>query len=280
MFDQDVFLNQILDDLHHGRLILSTLPEVALRVNDVVENPKAGIAELSDVIITDAALSAQLVKVANSILYRGRFPVDSVQVAVSRLGMNIVKNIVSSLLMKQMFRAPSAQLEERLGTLWRYNVDVAAISHVLAHKLGGVPQNEAMLAGLIHNIGALPIILAAQDWPELMADELALDLLIAKKSTQLGVAILEKWDFPGNLIEVVAEYKNYQRDNGGSPDLVDVVQVATLQSHHNSYHTLTDSEIALVPAFRKLNIQTEMQVVELEENSAEYAEILALFGHN
>lgn len=278
MIEQETFCNEILTELESGKLVLPTLPEVALRVNDVAANPDVSLSELADVISTDAALSAQLLKVANSLLYRGRYPVDTVQMAISRLGLKMVRNIISSLVMEQMFQAPSEQLEDRLHELWQHSVDVAAIAHVLAAKHSGIPTDEAMLAGLIHEIGVLPILLKAENRPELLQDTRLLDAVIHNLSTRIGVAILEKWSFPQSLIAVVANHKNYQRDSIDGPDLVDVVQVASLQSHFNTDQILSEDELAKVPAFKKLGIQTEIDVVELEENSEDYTEALALFG--
>jgi HD-like signal output (HDOD) protein len=278
MIEREAFCNDILVELESGKLVLPTLPEVALRVNDVAENPDVSISELADVIGTDAALSAQLLKVANSLLYRGRYPVDSVQMAISRLGLKLVKNIVSSLIMEQMFQAPSKQLEDRLHALWQHSVDVAAIAHVLAAKHPGIPADEAMLAGLIHEIGVLPILLKAENRPKLLQDTALLDSVIHDLSTRIGVAILESWSFPQSLIAVVAEHENYHRDSTDGPDLVDVVQVANLQSHFNTSQSLTEEELPTVPAFKKLGVQTEVHVVELEENSEDYTEALALFG--
>jgi HD-like signal output (HDOD) protein len=135
-----------------------------------------------------------------------------------------------------------------------------------------------MLAGLIHEIGVLPILLKAENRPELLQDTALLDSVIHDLSTRIGVAILEKWSFPQSLIAVVAKHENYQRDSIDGPDLVDVVQVANLQSHFNTGQILSEDELATVPAFKKLGVQTEIHVVELEENSEDYAEALALFG--
>ena len=66
--------------------MLPTLPEVALKVREAVDEPDATASQIADIVITDAALSTQLLKVANSALYRGTRAVESVQMAVSRLG--------------------------------------------------------------------------------------------------------------------------------------------------------------------------------------------------
>jgi putative nucleotidyltransferase with HDIG domain len=278
MTEQETFYNEILADLQNGTLVLPTLPEVALKVRDVVDDPDATSAKLADIIVTDPALSTRLLKVANSALYRGRVPVESVQMAVSRLGLTMVRNLVTSLVMEQMFQATSNRLEKRLHDLWEHSTEVAAISQVIASKQPGIKSDEAMLAGLIHDIGILPILMKAEDSPAILQDSAQLDSLILRLHTRIGEAILRSWKFPESLIAVAAEHENYDRDIGNTPDLVDIIQVANIQSYTNTEKALAEKQLQNIKAFSKLNIDTNMNVTELEENSAEYAEALALFS--
>ncbi|MCX4190650.1 HDOD domain-containing protein [Methylophaga sp. OBS3] len=278
MTSQEQLYNTILADLDNGKLILPTLPEVALQVREVVNDPNTTSAQLADIIVTDAALSARLLKVANSALYRGRIPVESVQTAVSRLGLQMVRNLVTSLVMEQMFKPTSRGLEKRMRELWEHSTEVAAISQVIASKQPGIKTDEAMLAGLIHNIGVLPILIHAESIPGLLDDDVILEQLIANLYPRIGAAILKSWQFPENLITVAAEHANLNRNSGpNGPDLCDVVQVANLQSYFHTEKALDPQERHRVLAFEKLNIDTGLSVVELDENSEEYQEALALF---
>lgn len=278
MSQQDQLYNTILADLDTGKLLLPTLPEVALKVREVVNDPDATSAQLAEIIITDAALSARLLKVANSALYRGRVPVESVQTAVSRLGLQMVRNLVTSLVMEQMFKPTSRTLEKRMRQLWEHSTEVAAISQVIASKQANIKTDEAMLAGLIHNIGVLPILMRAETIPGLIDDDAILDQLIENLYPRVGEAILKNWQFPQNLITVAAEHANLNRNSGPSgPDLCDVVQVANLQSYFGTDQALDPQTRLKVMAFEKLAIDTGISVVELDENSDEYQEALALF---
>jgi putative nucleotidyltransferase with HDIG domain len=278
MTEQETFYKEIIADLENGTLVLPTLPEVALKVRDVVDDPDASSAKLADIIVTDPALSTRLLKVANSALYRGRYPVESVQMAVSRLGLTMVRNLVTSLVMEQMFQATSNRLEKRLHDLWEHSTEVAAISQVIASKQPGIKGDEAMLAGLIHDIGVLPILMKAEDSPAILQDTALLDSLIIRLHTRIGAAILRSWKFPESLIAVAAEHENYNRDAGNVPDLVDIIQVANIQSYMNTNKALSEIQLQSIKAFTKLNIDTNINVIELDENSAEYAEALALFS--
>ncbi|MFT5451625.1 MAG: HD-like signal output (HDOD) protein, partial [Enterobacterales bacterium] len=72
---EDDFLELLLDAIKTDRLVLPTLPEVALRIRESVENPDVSAQKLAEVIASDAALSARLIKVSNSPLLRGRVAV-------------------------------------------------------------------------------------------------------------------------------------------------------------------------------------------------------------
>ncbi len=278
MTEQETFYNDILADLENGTLMLPTLPEVALKVREVVDEPDVTAAQLAEIIITDAALSTRLLKVANSALYRGRMPTETIQMAVSRLGLTLVRNLVTSLVMEQMFQATSNRLDKRLHVLWEHSREVSAISQMLGSKQAGIKNDEAMLAGLIHNIGVLPILMKAEETPGLLQNTALLDNVIEALYPRIGAAILESWKFSDEFIAVAAGHNDLDRAANSSPSLVDIVQVANLQSHFNTDKALDASTLEKVQAFKTLNIDIEMDVDELDENSEEYAEALALFG--
>jgi HD-like signal output (HDOD) protein len=135
-----------------------------------------------------------------------------------------------------------------------------------------------MLAGLIHSIGVLPILIKAEEIPELLNDSNLLDDVIEKLHTKIGKAILESWDFPANLVSVASDYNNYDWDSENGPDLVDVVQVAVIQSRANTEKAVPTDKLDSIKSFKKLGIETGMTVEELDEDSEEYAEALALFS--
>ncbi len=272
------FSGQVLGELQSGKLVLPMLPEVTLRVSDLTSDPNASLQDLATLIVTDATLASQLIKVSNSPLYRGREPIETVPIAVSRLGFRAVRNLVSSLAMQQMFTATSPRVEQHLRNMWELNVDVSARSQLLAASVPGVAVDEAMLAGLIHNIGILPLLVKADENPELIEDEAALDALIADVSAQIGVAVLESWDFPASLVAVVEHYREFDRQAANDPDLIDVVQVASLQSHLTDLSRLNVHSLNEVRAFQRLGVQTEVEVDEFDENSEEYAAALRMFG--
>lgn len=272
------FYDELLDDLKHNRLVLPTLPEVALKVRDVADDENASISDLVKIITSDPALSARLIQVANSPLMRASRKIESVDAAVNRLGMRMVRDLATSMVMQQMFQATSDVTDQRLRQLWEHSTEVAAICHALTGQFTKLSAEQAMLAGLIHDIGALPILTKAEDFPELLADEKALDWVIRELHPRIGAAILRSWNFPPELV-AVAEHHEEMGYNSAKTDYVDVVIVANLQSYLGSDHPLGEADLSQVPAFAKLGLSPEVNVIEMEETGDAIRETQQLLMH-
>lgn len=272
------FLQELLTDLEKNQLVLPTLPEVALRVRDKVDDDNATTSDIAKVIATDAALSARIIQVANSPLMRASRKIESVDAAVNRLGMRMVRDLATSMVMQQMFQATSDVTDQRLRQLWEHSTEVAAICHALTGQFTKLSSEQAMLAGLIHDIGALPILTKAEDYPELLQDEQSLDWVIRELHPRIGAAILRSWNFPPELV-AVAEHHEELGYNSAKTDYVDVVIVANLQSYLGSGHPLGETDLAQVPAFAKLGLSPEVNVIEMEETGDAIRETQQLLMH-
>lgn len=265
---EEKFLDQLLEDLENDKLVLPTLPEVALKVRDTLEDENSSLVDVAKIITSDAALSARMIQVSNSPLLRASNPIESVEAAVTRMGSNMIRNLVTSMVMEQMFQATSDVTDKRLRKIWEHSTEVAAISHALTSQFTKLQPDQAMLAGLVHDIGALPILSRAEDYPDLLEDEETLDRIISNVHTTIGAEILRKWNFPEELISVAENHEDLQRDSKNGPDYVDVVIVANLQSLIDSKHPHNEVDLSTVPAFEKLGLQTDISVVDMDETNA------------
>ncbi|WP_256360884.1 HDOD domain-containing protein [Methylomonas koyamae] len=122
------FLVHVQEELDANRLVLPTLPDVAIKVRDAVSNGDATAQSLAEIIATDAAISARLIQVSNSPLYRGAVEIKNIQMAVTRLGNNTIRTLITSLIMQQMFTPTSALLETYFRKTWEQGVNVSAIA--------------------------------------------------------------------------------------------------------------------------------------------------------
>ena len=271
------FLKQITSDLEHNRVPLPMLPEIAIKIRDVVASPKASNEQMAKIIHADASISTRLLRIANSPLYRGRQHFETVQAAITRLGVKLVKNLVSSLALEQLYQPNASTLvHQELERLWSHNVTVAAISYVLAAKFTRLNPDEAMLGGLIHDIGALPILAHAEMFPELLNDQAALRRVVHELHASVGRVILETWHFSPELVACVAEHEQLDRNRSPEADLCDVVMVANLHTHIGTGHPSTKTDWSKVPAFAKLRLEPAQSVAVMTEARKEINAIEAL----
>ena len=260
-------VNELMDELESDKMVLPSLPDVALKVRDAIEADDVTSGKIAKVITTDAGLTARLIQVANSPLVRGNKEITSIEAAVTRMGNAMVRNIVNGLIVKQMFQPTTEVSDNKFRAFWQHSTQVAAICHTLA-GFAKLKPDQALLAGLVHDIGALPVIKRAEDMPELLENEEMLDSIIASTHGIIGAAMLKKWDFPETLVAVAAEHENLQRSHDAAADYVDVVTVANLQSYVGEDHPHAQVAWDTVPAFAKLGFDTDVQVVDMDEGQS------------
>ncbi len=263
------FLDHVQNELDGNRLVLPTLPDIAIKVRDAVTKGDISAKDLAEMIVTDAALSAQIIRIVNSTMYRGVTEINNIQNAVSRLGNNTIRSLVTSLVMKQMFNPSSKLLEHLFRKTWEQSVNVSSISRALCNFVPHLNPDEAMLAGLIHQIGKLPILTLVEDIPEFRDSPTRMSKLLEKAHPAVGKLIMDAWDFPENLKPVVSEYVNFRYNPGEKSDYVDVVQVAFLQSIAGTDHPACRIDCSTVPSFTRLGFSADTEILEIEGISDE-----------
>jgi len=235
-------------------LNLPSLPDVALQVRTIASNPDHTANELAAAIARDPAIAARLVRIANSPLYRRMGTLTNLSQIIARLGMNTISQLVTAIAMQQSFRANTPVIQQRMRTHWEYSTQVSALAQMLARKQRHLDPDQAMLAGLTHAIGALPVYGIAETLPKLMHNPELLDRLAIELQPRLGGRILSAWGFPGALVDVVVRCQDMQRDHDGQADYLDVVIVAILQARMPE--TSAGDAQARIPAAEKLGVDT------------------------
>jgi HD-like signal output (HDOD) protein len=262
----DAVREEVTIAISKDQLQLPTLPEVALKIRDVAEREETSAAELAQVIGEDPSLAARVLKVANSPMYRGAREIETIATAVGRLGIDYTCNLATGLAMQQMFQATSEVIDRKLRSVWAQATQVAAISTVLARNFTRLKPDQAMLAGLTHNIGALPILTWAEEHDRLLNDSFTLDRVIDEIHGELGGMILRNWKFPNELAIVPVQHTVYDRDSTNT-DYVDVVMVAHLQTYAGTNHPCAQLDWTTIKAFNKLGLDPSIESNELEDLS-------------
>jgi len=270
------FLTEVKEAVSTEKLLLPSLPDVALKIKAECEKEDSSAQTIANVISQDPAMSVRLLQVANSTIYRTHISTDNIHMAISKLGLKLVRDLIISLSMKQLYRASSDVIAERFRELWITSTKTAALAHLLASKHPHLDTEKAMLAGLIHNIGALPIILMAEDDDDLFDKPEALCKVVQKMQGEVGAYIFQKWHFPEYMVDVSSNCYQFRRTHDDIADYTDIIQVALIQG---SIYTGLDcpEDWSTVPAFSKLGIDTESHVLDIEENKLIFDETTTLF---
>lgn len=271
-------LQAIQEDLNEAlaadKLDLPVLPEVALAIRDATADPKTNATKLSAVIGQDAGVAGQLIKVANSSMYRGANEIEHLPMAISRIGLLNAANIATGLAMRQMFDSGSSEVEKILRDSWKHATDVAGFASVNAKYFTNLKPDQATLAGLTHNIGVLPILKFAGEQPKLLENKELLNRVIETLHPTLGVQILEAWEFPAEIKSVPANYLRFELDSDETT-YADVVQVAYLQCMKGRSHPHAEIDCSKLASFRKLGLDdAEVQEDDLSEQMNAATQVL------
>ncbi|WP_097460771.1 HDOD domain-containing protein [Mangrovitalea sediminis] len=272
----DKIKTDLMTAIDADKLVLPTLPEVALKVRDIAESDDSSVADLVKVISNDAAMSARLIRVCNSPLFRGSREIENLNMAVSRLGMAYTSNLAMGLAMEQMFQATSDMIDKRLRDSWQKSTEIAGICHVLAQHYTRLKPDQATLAGLVHGIGVLPILRYVED-NDIQISNVMLDNLIDELHPRIGVRILQKWDFPKELQDIPVEYTNFGRQIPKA-DYADVVMIANLQTLVGSEHPFTEMDWNKISAFARLGLDPNVDMAGEEDLSAEMEAAMSFLG--
>jgi len=255
------FFKRLCTDIAIGKVELPVLPKAALRIKKILDDPECSVDKVVSVISTEPILSASLIRMANSAAFdRRNKVVTDLKTAVTRVGLDIARNTSVSIAIKQMFDPRKAKhLKSHLETLWKHSLKVAAIAYVLAAKTTNINPDEAMLAGLVHDIGKFYILIRSDRNTELFQDEASLQELMQLWHTGVGKVILENWGFSEAMALVADEHEviNHESYMRGA-NLTDIVVVANLLSYvGESTSPYKGIKFSAVPSFERLGMNTE-----------------------
>ncbi|MDD1612126.1 MAG: HDOD domain-containing protein [Methylococcaceae bacterium] len=238
--------------LEKNELILPTIPEVALKIRRAINDEKASSTKIARIVQTDPSLTARLIKISNSAFYRGRKTIGSCPEAITRLGLRSTRDIITAFSLKTVFTAKSPFIRHKMIELWKHSSFVASISAVLAHKAKGFDPDRAMLAGLIHDIGKVPLLAFADQHIELASNSDHLNETIDRLHGLIGLNIVRQWNFPDDFGDVVIHSENWQRDSGAPADYPDIVMLAQFHSLIGKVDIKTLPKISTLPAYQKI----------------------------
>lgn len=223
--------------MRSGKVALPVCDPVAMRVYRAVRKGDLGAAELAQLLATDPVLSSEVLRAANSSFFTGLGEVRRLKDAIVRLGGRQIASLAMAASQKRLYSASAQHFRTRLVSLWRHAHAAAYGSGWLAAKLGQRRlQEEAFLAGLLHDVGKLSLLRALEDLvaadqrlrelPEAVIDEALLHLHAAH-----GQKLLTMWNIPEVFSRTAARHHDPQFDSSDTTlVIVRLVNKAARQS--------------------------------------------------
>jgi len=246
-------VEELSEAMERNNLVLPALPAWAAKVLKMLDNIKVSHGKIAPAVTPDPVFVAQLLKTANGALYARKPHVYSINASVARIGYEKLRNLIVSVSMNELSSIEKPGLKKHLAEFRDHSRKVAAICYVLAKSQKHLTQDQAMLAGLIHDIGRLPLLLYIGD-KDLSADDEAIGTIMQKYSALAGERLLKTWEFSAELVEIPMAHEHVHRQAARTrASYADVVTVANMLTRSNANVINWDS----VAAVKHMGLATE-----------------------
>lgn len=222
------------NDLEHDRFKLSSLPDTALRIRQLLNDPDLQVSKLADVIGLDPAIAAKLLRVSNSALYASTSRSETIQSAVLRLGLDMTRQIVMSFALKDLLEQCPATLKGLIDQYWEHCIRTSAIAYVVAKRTHLCAPEEALLAGILSNVGVFSVFNYLGNYPDICSDPERMEASVNSLKAEVGAMVLEKWEFSSELVDCARHCEDWNREpeqEGAVADICDLVNVAALHAY-------------------------------------------------
>ena len=252
--DKLPFLHSFTQAYRDNKLSLPPLPDMAVKLAEAMSHDVAA-REVIDIIEADSGITHKLIQLVSSrLLYTSDTPITCCQEVVDSLGLSASANLVTCISLKQLFVCHDSQLMAAMQNLWRRSLYVSSLSFVLAEEVGTINSGDALLAGLISDIGLIPLLRFADQYPDEQPEIVQLESVVPFIRAPVGALMLNSLGFADDLTSITHHSEDWHYESGGEQlSLVDIVILAKLHSYFGSQKTHHLPFINTIPAYAKLS---------------------------
>ncbi len=217
-------------DLVTGVIRLVSLPEVCLRVNEMMEEPATTAKSLGEVISRDTGLTARLLKIVNSSFYGFPSKIETVSRAVTVIGLRELRGLVLAASAVETFSKIPTEVLNRVH-FWRHSVYCGVVAQLIAEECKVLHSERLFVAGLLHDIGKLIIAHRLSDEMKTIRDRVAAEQrfdfeveqdILGFDHSDVGGALLREWKMPPTLCDAV---QYHHRPADAEESLMDAAMV-------------------------------------------------------
>jgi len=226
---------QMLEDIAHelaGELIFPTYFDAALRLRKELQDAEQPIAHIARIVGAEPLIAAKLTSLANSVLYSPNgIAVRNLAAAIDRLGLKLVRTTALAISLAQLMRSKEMSLfSELTQALWQHSIKSAVAARALArtHTHARINPDDALLAGLVHDLGAFYMLYRAAQYPELRARPDTVKFLVLQWHESIGVTLLGALGLPEDIVNASIDHDQPRPATTSVRTLADIVYVANI----------------------------------------------------
>ncbi|MBI2355132.1 MAG: HDOD domain-containing protein [Deltaproteobacteria bacterium] len=213
---------------------LPTIPVVATQVLQLLDQPDVRIEQVADLMLSDQVMAARVLKMVNSPVYKPGQEITSLKRALVYLGLKHIREVALTTSFIDAFDENAGAFE--ISTFWEHSFGVGMVSKIIAGKIGYHDQEQAYIAGIIHDLGEVflsnflrdefqAVLDSIKDKPVKLVDAEAEQL--GTSHCEIGLCMARKWNFPEVYCEVIA-YHHTPSEATIDPVLCAIVNLSDL----------------------------------------------------
>lgn len=213
-----------------GDIVFPTYFDTAFRLRKELQNPDLPVSRIASIVGIEPLVAAKLLQLANSALYGTNVtPANDLKAAISRLGIDLVRTTSLGIAMRQLMRSKDMVIfGELTKNLWIHSLKTAAATRILARAHTQINPDEALLAGLVHDLGAFYMLYRAAQYPELRDRPDSVKYVIMQWHESIGVTLLGALGMTERIVEAAIDHDQPRAAPTSLRTLTDIVYVGNI----------------------------------------------------
>lgn len=198
--------------LIRGVIELPTIPDIATKVVDLLDNPEVELEELADMILTDQVMASRVIKIVNSPLFRPMHEIKSIKRALIYLGFRHIREIALTCSIIDAF-GESGVFD--IKTFWEHSFGVGIVAKIIAQRVRYPEVEKAYIVGVVHDIGEVFLSCYFKDEFQKIINMLkgttgsfveVEEEILGTTHSEVGLCLAKKWNFPPDYCDVILHH--------------------------------------------------------------------------
>lgn len=219
----------VINQVMQGEERLPSLPAITLKIRRAISDTNTPHSKLAGLIMQDPALSALIMKTANSALYKTLAPANTLNDAIRLLGREVVDGLVMNHSVKSLFVMRSAALKQLFMLSWRRQAVKTAICILLTRQTKFTPTFLPVTGCFLSEVGTLAVLSAFNNEPRAPSEQDFI-VLCREYAKRLGIILLKKWQLDESYIDIVRQAGNWQYSQTNAMTALDLINLSLYHS--------------------------------------------------